>query len=161
MRQVFESDTIRFVTVDECLVGDYLAMVNDIENVARLIGLTEPVSEEKEFRWVRKKLEEKAPVYSMLEKKTGDFIGNVELMDAQEGVAELGIAITAKKQNAGLGQEAVRAVVEYAMDQLDLNRVFLKVFPDNARAIHVYEKCGFREYDRTGNDVFMEITRGG
>ena len=41
---------------------------------------------------------------------------------------------------------------------LGLARVFLKVFPFNARAIHVYEKCGFREYDRTEDDVFMEIT---
>ena len=37
--------------------------------------------------------------------------------------------------------------------------VFLKVFPDNTRAIRVYEKCGFREFDRTEDDVFMEVTK--
>ena len=30
---------------------------------------------------------------------------------------------------------------------------------DNPRAIHVYEKCGFREYDRNDVDVFMEAMR--
>ena len=160
MEQLFESENIRFVKVSERLVKDYLAMVNDLENVGRLIGnRTEPISEDKEIRWVHKKLEEKAPVFSMLEKDSGEFIGNVEIMDIADAAGELGIAITAKKQDRGYGTEAVRAVVEYAMERLGLNRVFLKVFPDNARAIRVYEKCGFREYDRTEEDVFMEITR--
>ena len=43
------------------------------------------------------------------------------------------------------------------IEALGLHRIFLKVYPHNARAIHVYEKCGFREYDRTEKDVFMEI----
>ena len=50
-------------------------------------------------------------------------------------------------------------MIRYGMDALDLRRVYLKAFPFNARAIHVYEKCGFREYDRTAEDVFMEITK--
>ena len=62
-------------------------------------------------------------------------------------------------QDRGFGTEAVRALVGYGMDRLGLKRIFLKVFPDNARAIRVYEKCGFREYDRSGEDIFMEITR--
>ena len=27
------------------------------------------------------------------------------------------------------------------------------------RAIHIYEECGFKEYDRNNVDVFMEITK--
>ena len=38
MKQIFESKNICFVEVSELLVKEYLAMVNDIENVARLIG---------------------------------------------------------------------------------------------------------------------------
>ena len=38
MKQVFESSRIRFVEVSEQLVEDYLAMVNDYENVNRFIG---------------------------------------------------------------------------------------------------------------------------
>ena len=158
LKDVFVSENIRFVEPTELLVKDYLAMVNDVERVARLIGSrTEPISEEKELRWVRKKLEEGAALFSMVEKKNGDFIGNIELMDVHEGVAELGIAITGEKQGRGFGTEAVRAVVEYGAHALGLKRVFLKVFPDNARAIRVYAKCGFREYDRTEEDVFMAI----
>ncbi len=158
MQPIFESDNISFVRVSEKLLPDYLAMVNDIENVARFIGdRRETIPAEKELFWVRKKLAEEAVLFSMLEKTTGAFIGNIELMDVADGAGELGIAITASMQNKGYGTEAVRAMVDYGMDTLGLRRVFLKVFPDNARAIHVYEKCGFRAYDRTEKDVFMEF----
>ena len=160
MTTVFTSPNIRFVRVSEALVPDYLAMVNDWERVGRLIGSRrDPVSEEKERRWVQKKLAAGAPLFSMLERDTGAFIGNLELMDITDGAGELGIAITAAMQDRGYGTEAVSAMVRYGMDTLGLRRIFLKVFPDNARAIHVYEKCGFREYDRTEDDVFMEITK--
>ena len=160
MIQVFESEHILFVRPTERLVPDYLAMVNDWERVGRLIGSRrDPISEEKERRWVQKKLAENASLFSILDKESGAFIGNIEFMDVQDGSAELGIAVTAAMQDKGYGTEAVRAMVRYGMNTLGLRRVFLKVFPDNARAIHVYEKCGFREYDRTADDVFMEITR--
>ena len=161
MKQLFESDRIRYVEVTEELVPDYLRMVNDLEHVGRFIGKrTEPVSEEKERKWVRKKQAEKALLFSMIEKSSGAFIGNIELMDLTDSEAELGIAITAAKQDLGYGTEAIRAVTGYAFDKLGLKRIFLKVYPDNGRAIRVYEKCGFREYDRTEEDVFMELRPG-
>ena len=160
MEPLFESENIRYVPVSERLVPDYLEMVNDIEHVGRFIGRrTEPVSEEKELRWVHEKLEEQALLFSMLDKRSGAFIGNVELMDPADSQAELGIAITARMQDRGCGTEAVRTVVAYGMEKLGLRRIFLKVYPDNARAIRCYEKCGFREYERTESDVFMEVTK--
>ena len=160
MTQVFESDRIRFVKVTEELLADYLTMVNDIEHVARFIGRrTEPFTEAEERSWVRKKLEDQGPYFSMLEKKSGAFIGNIELMDVHGGVGELGIAITAKMQDLGFGTEAVTALTRYGLERLGLRRIFLKAYPENPRAIHVYKKCGFREYDRTEENVFLEITR--
>ena len=54
METVFESDSIRYVRVTEELVKDYLAMVNDIQRVARFIGdRTEAIPEEKELSWIR------------------------------------------------------------------------------------------------------------
>ncbi len=160
MTQVFESERIRFVKITEALLADYLAMVNDIERVARFIGRrTEPFTEAQERAWVRKKREEDGPCFSMIEKERGGFIGNIELMDVRDGVGELGIAITAAKQDLCYGTEAVPALVRYGMERLGLRRVFLKVYPENTRALHVYEKCGFRAYDRTETDVFMEIAR--
>ena len=160
MKQVFESDRIRFVEVCEELIPDYLVMINDIEHVDRFLGgAHDPYTAESEIEWVRGNLEKQAPVFSMIEKAGGQFIGNIELMDVRDGEGELGIAITAEKQDRGFGTEAVSALLAYGFNRLGLKRISLRAFPGNTRAIRVYEKCGFREYDRTEEDVYMEVRR--
>ena len=156
MNTVFETENIKFIELTELLVQDYLEMINDI-NVARLLGRTKTVTEEGELNWIRMNLENKAPVFSMIEKSSGKFIGNIELMDVHDEEAELGITITASMQDKGYGTESVPAIVDYGMKELNLKRIFLRVFPNNLRAIHVYEKCGFSEYGRTDEDLLMEI----
>ena len=160
MERVFESDRLIFVTPTEELLNDYLEMVNDIENVARFIGRRRtPYTVEEERAFIQSKIDEKATMYSMIESNSGDFIGNIEFMDVKDGTAELGIAITASKQNLGYGVEAIRTMLEYGFHTLGLNKVFLKVYPENKRAIHVYEKCGFVKYNCTEEDIFMEILK--
>ena len=73
--------------------------------------------------------------------------------------AELGIAITAVMQNKGYGTEALKRSVEYGFNELGLTRIYLGVYANNPRAIHVYENCGFKEYERNDVDVFMELTK--
>ncbi len=160
MKQVFETERISFVKVSECLINDYLTMVNDYENVNRFLGTRNMTfTAEQEAEWIQSKLKEEAPVFSMIEKSTGKFIGNTELMNLKETEGEFGIAITAAMQDRGFGTEAVSAMIGYGMNDLGLTRIFLRADPENARAIHVYEKCGYREYDRKDDHVFMEIYR--
>ncbi len=160
LRQIFESENISFVEVSEELIQDYLGMVNDIEHVDRFIGgWHEPYTEADEVRWVREQLAVQAPVFSMIEKKFGKFIGNIELMDVTETAGEIGIAITAKMQGKGYGTEAVKALTAYGMNTLGLKKVYLRTNLTNDRAIHVYAKCGFRETGRTDTQVCMEFCR--
>ena len=65
------------------------------------------------------------------------------------------IAITAGMQDRGFGTGAVSAMTAYGRDPLGLNRTVSR----NARAIRFCEKCGFREYDRTEEHVFMGFVR--
>jgi len=161
MKKVFASENISFGKVSEELVNDYLEMINDIENVAQYIGSRrEPYSYEDEVKFIRTKLEENAPMFSMIESKSGEFIGNIEFMDIKDGTGELGIAITAKMQDMHYGTEAIKRMLEYGFDEMGLKRIILKVYPNNERAIHVYEKCGFVKYDATEKDIFMEVVKG-
>lgn len=160
MKHIFESDRISFVEVSESLVNDYLTMVNDYENVSRFIGgKKKAFTAEQEIQWVREKLEEEALVFSMIDKSSERFIGNIELMDPNDSEEELGIAITGDMQDQGYGTEAVLGMLKYAIDQLDLKRVFLRTNPQNTRAIRVYEKCGFRKYKQDLEHVYMEVLR--
>ncbi len=160
MDKVFESENIIYVRPSFDLVPDYLEMVNDIENVAKFIGdRREPLTEEQETAYIRNKMDNDATMFSMLEKTTGKFIGNVEFFNRVFEEAEWGIVITASMQNKGYGKEALKRSVEYGFNELGLTRIYLGVYADNPRAIHVYESCGFKEYDRNDVDVFMEINK--
>ena len=161
MNAVFESENIIYVRPSLDLVPDYLEMVNDIENVARFIGdRRELYSEKDEIAYIKDKMDNKATMFSMLEKGSNEFIGNIEFFNRVFEEAEWGIAITHKMQEKGYGTEALKRSVEYGFGELGLTRIYLGVYVNNARAIHVYEKCGFKEYDRNDVDIFMEINKG-
>lgn len=45
----------------------------------------------------------------------------------------------------GLGQRALRAVMDHVFVGLHAHRLWLDVFESNARAVHVYRKAGFQQ----------------
>ena len=160
MDAVFESENIIYVRPSFDLVPEYLEMVNDIENVARFIGdRREPLSEKDEIDYIKDKMDNDATMFSMLEKDTREFIGNIEFFNRTFDAAEWGIVITTKMQNKGYGKEALMRSVEYGFNELGLNRIFLSVYADNPGAVHVYEKCGFKEFKRDDVDIFMEMVK--
>ena len=158
MKLIFESKNISFIEITEELINDYLAMINDYENVEKYIGgVYSTFTKEQEEEWVKCKLKEKTLIFSMIDKKENKFIGNIELMEPNCDYAELGIAITATMQNKGYGKEAIKTILDYSFNVLNLKRVFLRTRLFNARAIHVYNACGFKEYKKDTEHIFMEI----
>ena len=81
---VFESENIYYVKLDERLVNDYLIMVNDPNVANKISHKTRTYTYEQELNWVKSKLEENALCFSMLEKTTGEYIGNIEIMVIQK-----------------------------------------------------------------------------
>ena len=165
----FESENIYYVDVSEKLIPDYLEMVNN-ENIAKLLsGDVMNITYEDELNWVNKKLAKNAQIFSMIEKKSKKFIGNVELMHFEGDSAEMGISITEKFQGKGYGTEAIKAITNYGFENLNLNQINLIVFSHNARAIHTYKKLGFTTYKIQKNvknidnapvdDIYMKLER--
>ena len=58
--------------------------------------------------------------------------------------AEFGIVIHDDFQDLGIGTELTKFMLEISCRH-GLMKIILEVFPDNRRAIHVYEKCGFAQ----------------
>jgi RimJ/RimL family protein N-acetyltransferase len=56
----------------------------------------------------------------------------------------------------GFGSEATELMVDHAFTQLALHRVALTVFQFNARAIHAYEKCGFKIEGRARDAIYRD-----
>ncbi len=158
---VFESDNIYYVKLDEKLVNDYLAMVNDPNVANKISHKIRTYTYEQELEWVKSKLEENAICFSMIEKTTGEYIGNIEIMEIKDNIGELGISITASKQDKHYGTESIKALIKYAYEELNLDGMELNVYATNPRAIHCYEKVGFTKdgIGKTKEDVHMIISR--
>ena len=90
----------------------------------------------------------------------GNVLVNVDRNATTEHIGVLAICIAADWRDIGIGNELVRAAQEWARGR-GLRKVSLGVFPDNPRAIAVYERCGFvreglrRQQYRSG-EVFRD-----
>lgn len=158
---IFDSERINFIKLTEKLVQDYLDMVNDIE-VQKFISHNRKTYElDGEVEWIKSKLEENAIIFSMLEKETNEFIGNIEIMEIKNNVGEMGIAITPKKQDKHYGQEAIKRFIEYAFNDLSLDGLELNVYNFNPRGIRCYEKVGFIKdgQGKSDEDIHMKISK--
>ena len=143
MIKVFESERIDYVKVDPNLINDYLKMINDKE-IQSFIGLDNiTISFDDEMNWVKEKMEDGSNTFSMIEKSTNEYIGNIEIMNIENNKGEIGICITTDKQDKHYGQEAMKRMTKYSYEELKLDEIYLNVRKYNKRAIKCYENSGF------------------
>lgn len=157
MKSVFESEKINYIHVSLDLIDDYLIMVNDREIQKCISTKIRVYSREDEVNLVKAKLEEGAQVFSMISKEDGSYIGNVELMDIENGSAEVGLCITMAMQNKHYGTEALKRIIEYGFKELDLNTLTAVIFSNNVRSLHNVEKLGFK---RCGIEKNVKVEDG-
>lgn len=76
-----------------------------------------------------------------------NFAGLITLsnIDHLNRTSCLHIMIKEEYQNLGVGSIVIKKMLKHAFYNLNLNRVELEVLYDNIRAIHVYEKNGFKK----------------
>lgn len=74
-------------------------------------------------------------------------IGDIDLfrIDERNRCAMVGMGIWhAADRGHGYGLDALRTLVRWAFDHLNMHRIELSADPNNAPAVHIYEKCGFQ-----------------
>jgi len=87
------------------------------------------------------------------------LIGNLAFndIDWRNRSSEFGIMIGDKTYwTQGYGTEAVRLLIKHGFNSLNLNRIFLRVFENNPRAIRAYEKAGFVHEGRERQAEFRD-----
>lgn len=155
---VTTSKNIDYIKVTEELIDDYLTMVNDYENVGKYIShKIKNYTREDEIEWIKNNLENDTILLSMIEKSTGEFIGNIEIMEIVDGIGEIGISITPSKQNKHYGREAIEAIINYGFENFNIKGYDLNVYATNERGIKCYESVGFIKsgIGKTSEDVHM------
>jgi aminoglycoside 6'-N-acetyltransferase len=106
-----------------------------------------------------------------VEGEVAGFVQYAEERDPDYRHADVDIFLGPGHQDRGLGTEAMRVVIRHLLDDRGHHRLTLSTSPTNERAIHVYEKVGFRRvgvhhravWDRAEgewvDELLMELVR--
>lgn len=100
-------------------------------------------------------------IFAIRERPDADIIGTVQLVDihAVHRSAELVIRIGDEvNRGKGFGTEAVKLSTEFAFNDLNLIRVWLRVFSNNERALNAYRKAGLTPEGTMRKAAFIDGT---
>lgn len=130
----------------------------------KYLGLLVPDSELSEKQWIEKAatfspFKDRQIVFVIEDLETRTFLGTTDLhqINLHTRRAEFGIAIYQPSTlDKGYGTDATLVTLWVAFHILGLNSVMLRVADNNARAIHVYEKVGFKHVGRHRQSYFVE-----
>ncbi len=157
---IYEED-IRLRAVEREDIPTFVRWFNDPE-VRRNLLMFEPMSKVREERWFEDRLARDNDFLFGIEVPVGDgwqLIGNVGLHQVNWVNSHCIFGIVIGEQafwNRGYGSKATRAAVRFAFETINLHRVELEVFDFNPRAMHVYEKMGFRLEGTRREAIFQD-----
>lgn len=146
---VIYGERVRLRAAERNDLDKFLEWINDPE-VTEGLTLFLPMSSVDEDKWfetaMSKPQEEKPLVVDIKDGSDWRLIGNSNFFDFDwiARAAEVGIMIGDKSVwNQGYGTEVMRLLLRHGFGTLNLNRVYLRVYAENKRAIRTYEKVGF------------------
>jgi RimJ/RimL family protein N-acetyltransferase len=133
-------------------VKNGFAMVNN-QAVTRYLQFMRPRSLHEEREWIQAMMRNDNPnvVSLVVESSDNEYLGGVGLMkiDQRNRSAELGISIARPDDwGKGYGTEAAILMLRHAFEELNLHRVYLRVYDYNQRGQKSYAKIGFVEEGR-------------
>ena len=145
---------VRLRGVERSDLEKFVEWINDPE-VTAWLALFLPMSsvdEEKWFENVMQRPQAEKPL--VIDMRTGEgwrLIGNSSFFDFDwvARSAEVGIMIGDKTVwGQGYGTEVMTLLLRHGFETLNLNRICLRVYAENKRAIRTYEKAGFAHEGR-------------
>lgn len=148
----------------------YTKWMNDFKVTDGIGASARIYSLEKEKEHLNNKALSKDYTFSIVSLEKDELLGTCSLMDVDtiKGIATIGIMIGEEENRCkGYGSDALKLLIEYAFDYLNLHNVMLVVYSFNEVAINAYKKVGFKEFGRRHealllkgkyyDDIYMEI----
>jgi len=155
-------EDVRLRAIERDDLPRFVAWLN-LPEVRRGLALYLPLSLAEEERWYEGMLQsppdERPFAIDVRQGEAWEHVGGTSLMriDPRARHAEVGIHIgDTHIWNQGVETRAMRLILRHGFETLNLNRVYLRVYEDNAQALAVYRRLGFREEGRLRQDRFLE-----
>jgi len=144
------------INIDDAEI--YTKWLNDYEVCANLGMYRQMISLEAEKK-ILERLNSDGQVYAIVLLESDVLIGNIGLheIDHMSRRADVGLFIgEAENRGKGYGAEALRLMLEYGFNTLNLHNIMLYVHADNEAGIACYKKVGFREIGRRRESKFKD-----
>jgi len=156
---MIEGTKVRIRAIEKTDIDEIMKWVNDREVMDNLI-MRYPVSRYQEEKWIEKALDDPNPRNKVfaIETKDGVYLGGIGLhrIDWENSNTEVGIVIGNKEYwNKGYGTDAMFTILDFAFNQMNLHRVYLRVFEYNQRGVRSYQKCGFKKQGVLREDRYI------
>jgi RimJ/RimL family protein N-acetyltransferase len=142
-------ERVRLRGIEREDIPTFVRWFNDPE-VRQYLLMFAPMSRASEEQWFESHLQRRDDYIFGVEVKTDAgwiHIGNVGLHQISwtHRSAVFGIVLGEKEYwGKGYGTDVARTILRFAFGELNLHRVQLEVFAENARAQRCYEKTGFK-----------------
>lgn len=153
---------IRLRAIEKDDLPRFVNWLNDPE-VRRNLQLFLPLGLAQEEEWfkniLQRPVEEQPLVIEIKKENLWLPVGNVGLFAFRNAdrAAEIGIFIGEKPYwDKGYGTEVMQLMLRFGFNELNLNRIFLRVYQTNLRGIRSYEKAGFKTEGRLREDRYMD-----
>ena len=155
-------DGIRLRAIEESDIPRFVEWLNDPE-VYKHLRMMYPLGTDMEQAWFAR-LKDRDPAtrpmgIEIQHPEGWVFIGNVGFnsIDWINRSGELGIFIGEKQYwSQGYGKKAMRLIVQFGFESLNLHRIMLRVHANNPRAIRSYEAVGFVHEGKLRDDLFQD-----
>ncbi|MGW5116550.1 GNAT family N-acetyltransferase [Streptomyces noursei] len=160
-KPVLEGGRIRLLPLAERHADAFHAAFQDPET-RRLTGTHRDWSRAELGAWIATCAERTDRLDLAIEdRETGAYLGDLALsqIDRDNAHGSFRIALVPGATGRGLGPEAIRLLLDHAVDHVGLHRVQLEVFTYNERARRAYEACGFVVEGRLREALYWDGAR--
>lgn len=130
-------------------LANYVRWLNDPRVLTYFFSLV-PLSLAEEEHWYEEMLQDPR-VRAFAIEFEGRHIGGAGFhnIDGRNASAEVGLFIGLPELwDQGLGYDALQTMLRFGFEQMNLHRIYLRVYAENDRAVHLYEKLGFQHEGR-------------
>ena len=119
------------------------------------------ITEEVETDWLKSILQNKNEHrFAICLKETGQYLGNVQLVDVRSKKATFHIFIGETSfWGKGIGNKATMLLLEHGFINLKLDFITLLVHKENSFALSVYKRMGFQMIKQEGQFIEMALAK--
>lgn len=134
-------------------------MLNDPEMENLVVGWAFPVSKYQQEKWYENNIGNQTNLRFIVETNDGQAVGLATLVniDWKNRKATHGMKLAnINTRHKGIGTDTVMAIMRYAFDELQLNRLNGSWFEDNMPSKNMYMKCGWKEEGKLRQYVYKK-----